>query len=266
MLISGTSEMHPHSPVHWSWRDQASGAPDSALWICHCRSVRRVILPELFHISVIYRASFVVKNNFFFYMDVNFSLASQTLIVGAEAWSSFIQWDMEGDAHSYSVGWQKKEVISEREHSAVKSSITATALYHCNYIFQMQMIALRILPLVHRLQEQFGSYFSVGDKSRQRLRTGESHPLCLFPFLWRCLLGRNTANCRGIWRGFLTRVFCWQSCCCCLSSKESDLCVARRELWSCGREETRRALLLSGVAPLLSATPCFESLRNMAVP
>lgn len=161
-------------------------------------------------------------------MDVNFSLASQTLIVGAEAWSSFIEWDMEEDVHSYSVGWQKKEVISEREHSTVKSSITATALYHCNYIFQMQMIALRILPLVHRLQEQFGSYFSVGDKSRQRLRTGESHLLCLFPFLWRCLLGRNTANCRVIWRGFLTRVFCWQSCCCCLSSKESDLCVARR--------------------------------------
>ena len=55
------------------------------------------------------------------------------------------------------------------------------------------MIALRILPLVHHLQEQFSSYFSVRDKSHQRLRTGESHSLHLFPFLWKCLLGRNRA-------------------------------------------------------------------------
>lgn len=145
-------------------------------------------------------------------MDANFSLASQTVIFGAEAWSGFIQWDMEEDVCRYSVGWWENEVISKREHSAVKSSITATALYHHNYIFQMQMIALRILPLVHRLQEQIGSYFSVGDKSRQRLRAGESHPLCLFPFFWRCLLGRNIANCRVVGISFLTRVFCRTSC------------------------------------------------------
>lgn len=131
-------------------------------------------------------------------MDVNFSLASHTPVVGAEARTSFIQWDMEEDVHSYSVGWWENEVISKREHSPVKSSIAATALYHCNYIFQMQMIALRILPLVHRLQEQFSLYFSAGDKSHQRLRTGESHPLRLFSFPWRCFVGRNSAeSCEG---------------------------------------------------------------------
>lgn len=174
---------------------------------------------------------------------------------------------MEGEVCSYSVSWWENEVISEREHSAVKSSITATALYHHNYIFQMQMIALRILPLVHRLQEQLGCYFSVGDKSCQRLRTGESHLLCLFPFLWRCLSGRNTANCRVIWRGFLTK----QSI---LLAKlllglhiwEGQPVCSTKGTPGRGGEETCRALLLSRVAPLFSATPCFESWRNMAVP
>lgn len=62
------------------------------------------------------------------------------------------------------------------------------------------------------------------------------------------------------------RVFCHQSCCYCFSSEESDLCVAQRGCWSRGREGTCRALLLNGVAPLFSAAPCFESIRNIAVP
>lgn len=201
-------------------------------------------------------------------MDVNFSLASQTLIVGVEAWPSFTQWDMEEDVCSYSAGWWENRVISKREHSAVKSSTTATALYHCNYIFQMQMIAWILLPLVHRLQEQFSSYFSVGDKSCLRLGTGEGFIHCLFPFVWRCLLCRNTANCAVIWRGCLTKkgILSAKQLLLPLSSKESILCVAWRERQNHGREQTCSAFLLRGVAMLFSATSCFKSPRNMLVP
>lgn len=203
-------------------------------------------------------------------MDVNFSLASRTLIVRAEAWPSFTQWEMEEDVCSYSAGWWENRVISKKEHSAVKSSTTATALYHCNYIFQMQMIALRILPLVRRrrLQEQFSLYFSVGDKSCPRLRTGKGLIHCLFPFLWRCLLCRNTANCAVIWRCCLTKqgVFSAKQLLLALSSKKSNLCVAWRQRQNHGREQTCSAFLLRGVAMLFSATPCFKSPRNMAVP
>lgn len=59
-------------------------------------------------------------------MDVSFSIASQTLIVGAEAWSSSIQWDMEEHAHSYPVGWWENEVSSKKELSTVKFSVRPT--------------------------------------------------------------------------------------------------------------------------------------------
>lgn len=199
-------------------------------------------------------------------MDVSFSLASQTLVVRAEAWPSFTQWDMEEDVCSYSAGWWENRVISKREHSAVKSSTTATALYHYNYIFQMQMIAWRILTLVHRLQEQFSSYFPVGDKSCLRLRTEEGLIHCLFPFLWRCLLCRNTANCAVIWRGCLTkwRILSAKQLLLPLSSKESNLCVAWRERQNHGREQICSAFLLGGVA-VFSTTPCFKSPINIYI-
>lgn len=125
-------------------------------------------------------------------MDVNFSL-----VVGAEARSSFIQGDMEEDACSYSAGCWENEVISEREHSAVKSSITATALFTV-IIFSNANTTFK--------SSSFGTPFTVVVWLifLSRLRKGESHALCLFPFLWRCCSSRNRASCRVTWRAFLT--------------------------------------------------------------
>jgi len=69
--------------------------------------------------------------------------------------------------------------------STLLSNLLSQQLHSITIIilFQMQIIALRILPLVHNLQEQFCSFFSVRGKSRLRLRTGESHLLHLFPVL-----------------------------------------------------------------------------------
>lgn len=124
-------------------------------------------------------------------MDVNFSL-----VVGAEAQSSFIQGDTEEDACSYLAGWGENEVISEREHCAVKSSITATALFTV-IIFSNANTTFK--------NSSFGMSFTVVVWLifLRRLRKGESHSLCVFPFPWKCCLGRNMAYCRVTWRAFL---------------------------------------------------------------